>query len=186
MKRSIWQLFLQIFPVMIGVYLGFLVSDWADDKKRKEESAVLVESLLSEIDINQKQLEGVIEYHSMIRDSCRYYANVERVDERPRFFEGTRIQKLSNSAYNTGVQTGVINELSMDKIQAINQLYTYQKDYDDFGNIVMANLINMDFSENKADMQRIARFLALTMTDIVIKERDLITSYQTVSESLAP
>jgi hypothetical protein len=33
MKKRMGDLILQIIPVMIGVYLGFVVSSWAENRK---------------------------------------------------------------------------------------------------------------------------------------------------------
>ena len=92
--------------------------------------------------------------------------------------------KLVNSAYSTGIQTGIVNELPIDVIQDVNKMYTYQNDYNDFGNLLMASLINRDFSGKEEDMRKIARFLSLTITDIVIQENDLISEYQIIKDKL--
>ena len=162
----------------------FVVTNWSDNNQRKRESVILIENLISEIETNQKRLENVIGYHTMLRDSSRFYSDIKSEIKRPNFFEGTRVLKLTNSAYNTGIQTGVINELSIEKIQAINQLYTFQNDYNEFGNIMMASLINKDFSDDEEDVRKIARFLAVTMTDIVIMENYLMEGYKSIKSKL--
>jgi len=184
MKKNIKEILIQIIPVMIGVYLGFLVTNWSTRKQEKARSEFLVENIIKEIEINEKLLKNVIEYHTMLRDSSRYYSREVVEFNKPQFFEGTRIIKLSNSAYNTGIQTGIINELPLDKIQSINQLYTYQNDYNEFGNLIMASVLNFDLSDNPNDMKKIARFLSVTMTDIAIKENDLIEGFRKVKLKL--
>lgn len=184
MKKSIGALIIQIIPVMVGVFLGFLASNWAEKNQRKEQSDVFIKNLLSEIESNEKRLKGVMDYHLMVRDSSRFYTDPQNEIAQTNYFKGTRILKLTNSAYNTGIQTGAINELSVDDIQAINQLYTFQNDYNEFGNLMMASLINRDFSNDSEDLRKIARFLALTMTDIVIKENDLIADYDRIKSRL--
>lgn len=184
MKKKIGELLFQIIPVMIGVYLGFIASNWAANKQKKHQSEVLINNLLSEIETNENKLKGVVDYHVMLRDSSRFYSNAQNRIRQANFFKGTRIMKLTNSAYNTGIQTGVINELQIDKIQAINQLYTIQNDYNEFGNLMMASLINKNFSDDEEDMREIARFLSITMTDIVIKENNLIDGYNPLKKKL--
>ena len=184
MKKKIGELFFQIIPVMIGVYLGFLASNWASNSQKKHESKILIENLLSEIDTNETTLKDVIEYHKMLLDSSRYYSRDRNKIENTKYFKGTRLLKLSSSAYNTGIQTGVINEMSIDDIQNINQLYTFQDDYNEFGKMMMTSLISKDFSDKEEDKKKIARLLALTMSDIVIKEKQLISWYADVKEKL--
>lgn len=183
MKKTVDLLF-QIIPVMIGVYLGFVVSNWSENRKKDYQANVFISNLRSEIETNRELLESIIDYHIMLRDSSQFYSESKTNIKKPGFFQGTRIMKLNSSAYNTGIQTGIINELSIDIIQIINQLYTYQEEYDEFGNMMMSSFINMNFSDNEEDLKKIARFLGITMTDIVIKETGLIEGYESLLNTL--
>ena len=182
--RKIWDLCYQMIPVALGVYLGFVVSNWSEQRRTQSQTDIFLQNLKSEIMSNQERLEAVLGYHILLRDSSRYYSDPEIPVGRPAFFKGTRVVKLSNSAYQTGIQTGVLNELSLDHIQRLNKLYTFQEDYNEFVDMLMLTLINKDFSEKEEDVRSITRLLALTMTDIVIKEEDLITGYQLTTDLL--
>jgi hypothetical protein len=184
MKKTLGNFLLQTIPVMIGVYLGFVISNWSKNNQTKRQADILATNLISEIETNKAHLAQVFDYHVILRDSSRYYANPNNPISKPGFFQGSRVMKLSFSAYNTGIQTGIINELPLDLIQQINHLYTLQQDYNDYGDMMMASLINKDFSPREEDVRKIAQFLAVTMTDIVIKERELIDNYQRMADRL--
>ncbi len=186
MKKKLLELFFQIIPVMIGVYLGFLVSNWSMNNEKKHDAKILMKNIFSEIELNEDRIEEVLEYHIMLRDSSRFYLNTtKQFDGRPpAFFKGTRFSNLMNSAYNTGIQTGIINELPLDQIQAINQLYTYQNNYNAYGNMMMSNLISKDFSRNEESIRKIVQFLSLTMTDMVLSEQNLLKGYEDIKEKL--
>ena len=184
MKKKIFELLFQIIPVMIGVYLGFLVSNWSEGKQRKAESQKLVDNMLVEINQNKTRVKQVLDYHQMLRDSSRAILQSNAKLVQPDYFEGTRRIRLANSAYNTGIQTGIINELSIDKIEIINKVYTFQNDYNQYGNMMMASLINQDFSDQEGDLKKIVRFLSVTMTDLVIKENDLLAGYELMEKKL--
>ncbi len=186
MKKKIGDILLQIIPVMIGVYLGFVITNWADANKRKKESAKMIENILSEIATNKQKIEAVAGYHVMVRDSSRHYAYAQSEIKKPTFFQGTRVLPLTSSAYNTGIQTGIINELPLDQIQVLNQLYTFQDGYNDYSNIMMSGLVSKRFSDKEEDIRDIAMYLSLTMTDVVFKERDLLREYEKVIANLAP
>lgn len=183
MKKTLREIVLQIIPVMIGVYLGFVVSDWAEARKRESQARLFLESIRSEIASNRDVLEMVREYHVMLRDSSQAWAS-GTLRGKPRFFEGTRMMKLTSSAYQTGIQTGIINELPLAKIQSLNTLYTFQHEYNEFGTLMMASLIEKDFSDNPGDIRKIAQFLAVTMTDVAIKETDLLKGYEALLQEL--
>lgn len=92
--------------------------------------------------------------------------------------------KLANSAFHTGIQTGIINELPIETIQSLNAVYTFQDDFNEFGNMIMSELITKD-RVNDEERRKIARFLALTMTDVVIQEKELIEQYDFIKSQLA-
>lgn len=185
MKKHLTNILLQIIPVMIGVYLGFLVSDWSAQRQKSQDTDVLISSLLAEIESNRSRISKVVDYHEMLRDSSRYYSQDDVEMGAPKFFKGLRLFKLANSAYSTGVQTGVINELPIDDIQMINELYTFQKDHNEFSSMLMSTLIAKDLGSSDESMKEAARFIALGMTDVVIQERDLMEAYEEVHATLS-
>ena len=180
LKAKFGEIVIQIIPVMIGVYLGFVVSNWAEGNKRNQQVEVFIQNLYSEIESNEKKINNVFAYHKMLRDSSRYLSNFANGTRKPTFFQGTRTLKLTSSAYNTGIQTGIINNLKIDQIQEINQLYTLQNDYNEFGSMLLSGLINLDFDNTPESILKVARFLSISMTDVVIKEQDLLEGYNEI------
>jgi hypothetical protein len=65
-KKKIGELFFQIIPVMIGVYLGFVVSNWSERKQQDSKKKILVRNIISEIKENKKNVLGIIEYHNIM------------------------------------------------------------------------------------------------------------------------
>lgn len=191
-NKSNWQkwqpkvidLLWQIVPVTIGVYLGFLVSSWSDDNKSKQQSRALIENIKVEVRANKGKIEQVIDYHTMLRDSSRIYGEPNSDQVNPNFFKGIQMQTLNTSAYETGIQTGIINELSIDQIQELHQLYSYQEFYNEMGKMILSSLINKDFSDNIESMRKITQFLLITMTDVVIQEGNLVQKYEGLLEEL--
>ncbi len=183
-KKKIGEIIIQIIPVMIGVYLGFLVSDRADVKKRKNQSKILVENILSEIASNSEKIAGVKDYHIMVLDSSRFYSNPNNKIKSIRFYQGTKTVALGGSAYNTGIQTGILNELPLEKIQSLNQLYTLQSTYNDYAKLILAGFLDKDFSNNEESIRNIARFISITMADVVSLEQMLTDEYESVAKML--
>lgn len=171
------DLFMQIIPVMIGVYLAFWVADRSAKKQDIQNKDFLVEGIKKEMKTNEEKLVKVIDYHVMLRDSARHYMRSESVlPGRPPFFEGLRTGNLVSSAYETGKQTGIINELPMEKIQILNQIYTFQDSYNEFQQMTLEALINKN-TYGEGNRRSMYLFIATTMSDIVIKETELISIY---------
>lgn len=178
-KKKIGELLFQIIPVMIGVYLGFIVSNWSENKQQNTKKKILIENIISEIHENKNNIIEVVPYHEMLRDSSRYYIKSD-IAKMPPFFKGVNTLTLIDSAFETGVQTGLLNELPIDIIQSLNRVYTFQKSYNEFCNILLSGLINMDLMENEESIKRILQYLSISMTDVAIKERQLLNDYEKV------
>lgn len=86
MKKKIGYLLLEIIPVMIGVFLGFLISNWAEGRKKTSQTEMPRKNIVGEIKDNMAKIYDVIGYHEMLRDSSRYYLNRTKPVEQPRFF----------------------------------------------------------------------------------------------------
>ncbi len=184
MKKQIFNLFLQIIPVMIGVYLGFAVTNWSEQQDRAKDTKTFVKIVAQELGINKAKIESVLDYHKMLRDSARHYIETgKQFSGQPDFFQGIRTQNLLLSSYNTGTQTGIINELELTKIQRLNLVYGSQKDYNEFTKMVLSSLINMDFDDTTKSNNRILKFMAVSMTDIVIKEESLLKGYDRLKKA---
>ena len=123
MKNKITDLIIQIISVMIGVYLGFVVSNWSESQKMIKKSESFLNNIVIEIKSNKKRLEGIIDYHVMLKDSSRYYLSGDEttsIEESTAFFKGLQTSTLVESAYKTGVQTGIVSELELNIIQNLN------------------------------------------------------------------
>lgn len=168
---------------MIGVYLGFIVSNWSSNKQQNAKKKILIENIIAEVRDNQSNINLVVTYHEMLRDSSRHYLQLNK-STIPSFFRGVNTLTLANSAFETGIQTGLLNELSINQIQSLNRVYTSQKAYGEFCNILLSGLINMDFMENEESLKKILQYLSISMTDVAIKERQLLKDYDNVLSNL--
>jgi hypothetical protein len=185
MKKKIGEIILQIIPVMIGVYLGFVISNWSETNKRKSQTELLRKNIVAEIESNKTKIAEVLEYHVMLRDSSRFYQkNIIDIKKMPSFFKGTRTITMANSAFDTGIQTGLINSLKFEEIQAINDIYTKQSAYKDFNNLILSALLTIYIQENDKGVKKIYNYLAVTMTDVVIKENRLMRNYDELLEKI--
>lgn len=186
-KRKMGELLFQIIPVMIGVFLGFLVSSWAESSRNEEKTELFVQNLIAEIESNKSRIDNVYDYHVMLKDSVQHYVARSYKDDqvktptKPKFFKGIRMFPLMDSAYDTGIQTGLINGLSLEQIQKINQVYTLQKFYNGYHDNMMTGFMNQDPLK---DLDRMVRFLAVSMTDVVLREQELRAQYEELLNEL--
>ena len=186
MKNKTGDLFIQIISVTIGVFLGFAISNWSESKKETQKFNSIIKNLTSEIQSNKTKIEEVIEYHQMLRDSSSFYLNKKELTNfKPNFFKGVNTLSFDNSVYQTAIQTGLFNDLNIQKSQAINNIYTKQRAYEEFSNLLLSGLISMDFEPNEKSSRRIAIYLSISMTDIVYKESQLLENMKETLELLS-
>ena len=184
-RKRLTEIVLQVIPVMIGVYLGFVVNNWSENARNQSATTKLVTNLLQEIQTNEAWINRVAEYHVMLRDSTNFYTDGEHyLDKYPAFFQGIILEPLQSSAYQTGIQTGLINELSIDLIQDLNQLYTLQQFYNDFSQVALAGMLERDPQEKRESLTAMSRYISLIMGDVIIRERYLLEKYEAIREKL--
>lgn len=184
MRNRLIDLVIQVIPVMIGVFLAFLVSDCSEERRTERKTEQMKDILVAEIKKNREKIQQVAEYHKMLRDSTGYYClQSDTSGAKPKFFKGIRNVSLSSGAYESAIQTGLISELELEHIQFVNELYEAQENYNDYNQMLLEGLINQDFS-NPEQMQSVMRFISVGMYDVVIKEANLIDAYPKVLKML--
>jgi len=177
-RNKINDLVIQIISVTIGVFLGFVISNWSENRRETNKQHLLIKNIEAEINSNKIKVENIIDYHIAVRDSSRLYLKQNDTDQTIlAFFKGVNTVTFDNSAYQTGIQTGLFNTMSLDLVQSINEIYTKQRSYEDFANLLLAGLINMDSEDNGMSAKKLARFLSISMTDLAIKEQELSQIY---------
>lgn len=185
MKAKTADLIIQIISVTLGVFLGVVISNWSENQKENEKRDLLIQNVISEIESNKQKINRVIDYHRIVRDSSRHFLQQKALTQlKPTFFRGVNPLTFTNSAYETGIQTGLFNNMPLEKTQAINEVYTQQRAYEDFTNLMLAGLVNLDFTENEEAVRKIASYLAISMTDIVFKEELLLDSMESTLDKL--
>lgn len=184
MKKRLLELFWQIIPVMIGVYLGFMISNWSENRRDRSDSEKLRKNLRIEIESNRNIINDRLTYHIMLRDSARALSRSQSDNPSFRFFEGTKIKSLAQGVFDSGAQTGLMNNLPLETIARLNKMYTFQQEYNEYGFLILNGMINMELSTEVEALKKIGNFLAITMTDIVISEQELLNGYEKLLEEL--
>lgn len=186
MKKHLINIIIQIIPVMIGVVLGFMISNYAENQKIKKKHIQYVEILKNEIKQNLASIEASIPYHEQLKNDFKEMSRSKNImDDFSNYtMRGLRPGQVDRSAFETGIQTGIIQEFSLDEIQKINKLYAIQKSYDTFNNSMIEALLNQSFPDNQSDMKAIATKIIMNMNDVLPKEYTLQEFYKKILEVL--
>ena len=114
---------------MIVVYLGFAVNNFGENRKVKQQVRTYQEMLKIELEENLQALEKVRDYHVRLSQD---FSNLLASEELEKDFESINFQGLkpgfvASSAYQTGLQTGIIQEFDLNLVQILNRCYTLQE-----------------------------------------------------------
>jgi hypothetical protein len=179
MKNFLSTILAQIIPVMIGVYLGFALNNLGENQKMTEQAEVYRQMLKNEIQQNLEEVKRVNVYHLELTDNLVMLMRSETIvdDFRQFSFQGIQPGLVNNSAFNTGIQTGVIQQFDLELIQYLNKLYAYQRKYDSFNENAINAFLSQKFPETQSEISSAVRIMTMNMNDIKNFEAELTLFY---------
>ncbi|MFK8102971.1 MAG: hypothetical protein AB8G15_10620 [Saprospiraceae bacterium] len=185
-KKIGTTILVQMLPVMIGVYLGFAMNNFGERQKLEKQSNTYKEMLKNEIRENLASVENVNSYHIQLTNKFSEILEAENMKEKfgSMQFRGFKPGFVNNSAYNTGIQTGIIQEFDLKLIQSLNRLYTLQGKYNRFNENLINSYISNKFPETNSEIRSLLISSSMSMTDILIYEKELRSFYQEILKAL--
>lgn len=185
-KSGVWKFIREMIPVMLGVYFAFALNDYSEQRKTDKQFAEYKALIKKEISQNLNNIKPNFEYHKIFKDDLVVFT---KADEPLKKFneynmKGLRPGFVSSSAYQTGVQTGIIQEFDLDMIQKLNNLYTFQSKYDDYNKSMLEGFINKSIPQNDDEVVNIAANLIMSINDVIISEENLMSFYSKILEKL--
>lgn len=185
-RKTILGILAQILPVMLGVYLAFALNNYGENKSLEKDKSHYLELLKNEISINKKEIEGVIPYHLQLQEDFSEILKSKSIKEwfDNNNFGGIRPGFTNQSAYETGMQTGLIQHFDLKFIQQINSLYNLQDGYQEFNKTVINSFVNRKFPETEKEMESLLISMVMNLNDINSFEKRLISFYDSVLEEM--
>ena len=192
-KNYLLQMLNQFIPVILGVFLGILASNWNTDRVQEAEQEEFVRNIYLELQSNKSKMEESLSYRKSIFSSAKKvrkeldpkileagFWSVGHWKHLPGW-EGVKVPTLENSVYQSGVMTNALSGLDFKIINSIARSYNYQDEYKQWAERkIIEKLDNMPSD--------ITTFEALSMIepwyDIISLEQNLIRQYEQTLEIL--
>lgn len=153
LKKLITQSLTLFLPVMLGVYLGLLANNWNESKKDEKLSNQVLKSIASELNFNKKELKSSIDYYTLLRDSTSFLISEKKEFQSFSFWKGLNPPLLRNSAYQTGINTGVLSNINIQLLEQLSNTYNIQADLKEqtqmYVNSVTNKIGTSDFNNKK-------------------------------------
>ena len=185
-KQDIWYLFLQIIPVMIGVYLGFWLSERGVKSHTDEQVQKLETLIIDELKSNQEMVTAKLGYHEMLRDTLRVFVNSEITLDRSRLyktFNGLQPPLLKEACYQSGIQTGLLTNFDLDIVALLNEIMAEQKSLNKYTDSAIAALLSTGSFDDEGFNTMLERVL-LNLNDMTSFEVSLIKKYNTTLKKM--
>lgn len=169
---------LEIFAIVIGVMLGFIVNEWRENRANQKIADHAMQSIAAEFRFNHQQMEEKYDYYSHIInqiDSLRVAGDPvrEMYGYQLNGFQGAVPPMLRSSAYNMVMTTGIIKDIPFEIANKLAFIYTVQ---DLIEKIDAANLANFTQDPGFTALQNL-RHMFILYTDLI---PSVIGAYQLI------
>jgi hypothetical protein len=170
----------EILLVVIGILVALWINNWNETNKIEANTKQTLERIKNEILANQKKIDLVNSYHLMVKDTLENI-HLPKTDEETKsalsFWKGLNIPRLQESSFQTAIQTGISKDMDVDLLESLNELYTFQETYNEFGKTASSALYDKDFSSVN-NFKQIAVFLHMVMSDLYYFEIGLNSRFK--------
>ena len=95
-------------------------------------------------------------------------------------FKGLRPGFVNESAFNTGIQTGIIQQFELGLIQELNRLYTFQEKYNTHNESMVNSRLERAFPESEKEIRSTMISMMMNMNDLQSFEKNLIEQYKEI------
>ncbi len=163
-KSKILEYFIQLLIVIIGVFLGMLVTDWNSDQKMARDRAALLKSIKSEIEANKASIEGNwANRRPFFKSLDSLYNHLNKEIRRERFLDrgwGERLPnwqgfgsgKLSNSMFETAKYSNVLPGMDLKLLQQLSKTYNLQQNTVELRKTMMEKFFNIGTNTEYGDV----------------------------------
>ena len=115
--------------VVLGVILGFLITEWQADSARRADAQHALASILEEIAANRESVAAARAYHDEKMDVLDASSANTPPDVRA-FNRGfVSPAQVSAAAWTTAGETGALSNLPFDQVLALGRIYSQQAAY---------------------------------------------------------
>lgn len=164
--------------VVLGVLLGFLISEWQADQSRRAEADQALVSILEELDANREAVVAARTYHA------EHIAMIDKAaaDKTPldiRSFSRGFIApaQTSSAAWTSASETGALSHMPFSKVLALSRVYGQQAAYQQ-QQVTVATVVYTNLFEGGAEgIARQSAGLRAIVSTFLYREQQLEAAY---------
>jgi hypothetical protein len=116
--------------VVLGVVLGFFITEWQADQTRNAEARQALAHILEEVAANRDVIAAAKAYHGEKLKALDAAARDQKAPDIRLFDRGfVAPAQVSSAAWSTASETGALADLPFDQVLALSRLYGQQAAY---------------------------------------------------------
>lgn len=152
-KKILYEIFVLIVPVMLGVYLGLLANNWSKEREEKKQTEKVLNNILQEINYNEVETNESLNYFRQLRDSIYFSDNRNSLPSNFSFWKGLNPPLLKNASFQSASLSGLLSRFDLDLLEQLSSIYKLQDDLELQSNTYIQSVTNKigdeSFTNNK-------------------------------------
>ena len=179
----------QSILIFLSVSLGIMAGNWNEDLKERRKTKVFLKNLVEELKTHKSLLEKRIPYHEKMQHTADSLFEVfDKADSVITFFtfggmknvpnwRGLGLVGLSHAVYESGVVSGVFEQIPIDLLSKISRMHLFEEEYTRFSHKLSERLLNLGVDTKMNDMVVLMSILGY---DVYEMENSMIRAYNSV------
>ena len=185
--KSFKAIAIEVFSIVFGVLLALGVSEWAQEREKKELAAAAVHNIIKELEANRNFLLEIHEVNvATIEKSLAALDEEEDEDsEVLKFIPGLQVR---STAWNAFLAIGASSQLDYELLLTLSEIYSVQTIYRDTGMLLVKSSMDIaaltTVNHTEIDNAHFLRQFQNYFQMILSMEETLLTTYGEVIDEL--
>lgn len=173
--------------VVLGVLLGFLITEWQADQSRRAEADLALASIIEEIAANREAVIAARTYHGEHIDMIQNAMAAKAPLDMRSFTRGfVAPAQTSTAAWVSASETGALAHIPFDKVLSLSRIYSQQAAYQQQQATVATVLYTRLFESGPEGVARQSTGLHAIISTFFYRERQLEEAYSSALADKEP
>jgi hypothetical protein len=188
---NVKKFLLDMFPVVLGILLAFMINNWNESIKEKKALAMAKTQIVQELVSNHKECIRIIDvqqkrnnFFVVYLDSLEKYSNKGySLAQLP--FQGVNIPTISRTAWDATNFSGIISKFDFEELQVLTAVYQVQNIFADLQNQLISIIYGNDMYSPES-LSSTFHSLKRLNDDFIDFTRGIANSYEVYLNKYAP
>ncbi len=195
---------LGFLSVVLGVLIAFWLNSWAQGKKEQRAVIVALQNIRNELVKNSERVDSTLYYHAELyqfldqylqhmSDDMEPVGSLKKIDslmkvypqylkERSHVVIKTPVYRLSDVAWKTAINAGVVSSLDFELAYKLNDVYDRQEEIRSIDETILADMRGIMGRKEAFDNMRRSMIISQELAGILKKTNSYAASIEAIDE----